>query len=280
MKSYLQNIVPQLKNFSLSLDKAAILINKPWAFIDDEGEVQKLIFKKNKELILSKNGKVTEGKWDYFPEAKSLLIDRGTDKILCNEAMIDDAVLIMKLDGTNNQFFVLANENIVTDLDVRKYLINLRRRKLALHIRKLYDGREIEIHKNNKTYRYGLGSHVSIDSEPVEDGKYKIATTNEYVVVKRNVILNVLTELKHTNPEGKDILIHLHAYQPEKGDYVFINGMAPEDGVINFSKSKNLIVSDGRIMRFERKKSVAKRILYAIIGIIIIAAVIAAVLSF
>jgi hypothetical protein len=56
--------------------------------IDDEFEMQKLIFKRDKELIMSKNGKVTIGKWDYFAEAKSLLIDRGFDKLLCNEAFI------------------------------------------------------------------------------------------------------------------------------------------------------------------------------------------------
>ena len=50
--------------------------------------MQKLIFRKNKELIMSKNGQVTIGKWDYFGEAKSLLIDRGANIILCNEGFI------------------------------------------------------------------------------------------------------------------------------------------------------------------------------------------------
>ena len=235
MKTYLQNIVPQLKNFSLSLDKAAILINKPWALIDDEGEVQKLIFKKNKELILSKNGRVTEGKWDYFPEARSLLIDRGTDKILCNEALIDEGVLIMKLDGTNNQFFVLANENIVPDLDVRRYLIKLRRKKLSLYATTLYDGRELEFERDGNTNRYGRGSQVSIDAESIEDGKYKLAKTNEYVVVKKNVILKTLTEVKYTNPDGKDIYIQQHDdYKVKKGDYVFIDGVQVQDETVNF----------------------------------------------
>lgn len=281
MKTYLQNIVPQLKNFSLSLDKTAILINKPWALIDDEGEVQKLIFKKNKELILSKNGQVTEGKWDYFPEAKSLLIDRGTDKILCNEAMIDEGILIMKLDGTNNQFFVLANENIVPDLDVKRYLIKLRREKLHLYARTLYDGRKIDIERNNYTYRYGPGSHVSIDAVPVKDGKYKLANTNEHVVVKENVILKILTEVKYTNPDGKNIFIQQHdKSKAKKGDYVFVDGVQVYDGTVNFSKSKNLIVFNGEIVRFEKKKSSKKRILYVFTGVIIIIIIVAIILSF
>ena len=121
---------------------------------------------------------MTEGKWDYFPEAKSLLIDRGTDKILCNEAMIDDGVLIMKLDGTNNQFFVLANENIVPDLDVRRYLIKLRRKKLYLYARTLNDGRELEIEiKKAEGKEVTVLSAVVVDKvEIVVAGKTYIAT--------------------------------------------------------------------------------------------------------
>jgi hypothetical protein len=77
MKTYLKSFVKQLKNYSESLDKISILIEKPWAMIDEELEMQKLIFRKNKDLLMSKNGKVTLGKWDYLAEAKSLLIDRG-----------------------------------------------------------------------------------------------------------------------------------------------------------------------------------------------------------
>ena len=104
MKLHIKNVVKQLKKYSATLEKTSIFIDKPWALIDDEFEMQKLIFKKNKELILSKNGQVQIGKWDYFPEAKSLLIDRGTDKILCNEAYIDNGVMILVLDGVKFNF--------------------------------------------------------------------------------------------------------------------------------------------------------------------------------
>jgi hypothetical protein len=48
MKLYLKSIVKQLKNHSASLEKTSIFIDKPWALIDDEFEVQKMIFKRNK----------------------------------------------------------------------------------------------------------------------------------------------------------------------------------------------------------------------------------------
>ena len=51
MKDYLMNISKELKNYSLSLNKTSILINKPWALLDEDNEIQKLIFKKNKDLL-------------------------------------------------------------------------------------------------------------------------------------------------------------------------------------------------------------------------------------
>ena len=97
MKVYLNHLVKGLKKFSKSLDKKLILLDKPWALIDSDLEIQKLIFKKNKELIMSKDGQVVIGSWDYLTEAKSLLIDRGMDKILLNEEFIDEGVMILKI---------------------------------------------------------------------------------------------------------------------------------------------------------------------------------------
>ena len=195
MKIYLKSIVKQLQKYSAGLDKTAILIDKPWAMIDEEFEMQKLIFKKNKELIFSKNGQVKIGKWEYFPEAKSLLIDRITDKILCNEAFIDQGVLILRLDGTDNQFFMLANENVVPDLDVTKYLKELRYQKLKIKPIYLVDGRILEIHRKNydSQIQNQIGNPVTIDAEPVQDGKYKL-TKHEFCEIKQSRIFKIWTE--------------------------------------------------------------------------------------
>lgn len=258
MITYLQNIVPLLRNFSESLDKTSILINKPWALIDEQNEVQKLIFKKDKELILSKNGQVQIGKWDYFPEAKSLLIDRGTDKILCNEAFINQAVLIMKLDGTNNQFFILANENILPDLNVRDYLLRLRRKRLNLHVTELCDGRNIEIQPNISGWS-GVGSLVSIDAMPIKDGKYMLALGNQYLDIKKSHILKVLTETKHVNPIGQEIFIQQHdSDKIKRGDFVYIPEEQLDSLTLDFSRTKNLIVRNGKFVRFERKNSLTR----------------------
>jgi len=71
-----------------------------------------------------------------------------------------------------------------------------------------------------------------------------------------------LTEIKYTNPDGEDIYIHQHntSCNPEYGDYAYLDELLVEEGTINFTKSKNIIVRDGRIIRLERKNSFMRAI--------------------
>lgn len=260
MKVYLKSVVNQLRNYSTTLDKTSILIDKPWALIDENFEVQKLIFKKDKELILSKNGKVQIGRWDYFPEAKSLLIDRNTDKILCNEAFINKGVMVLKLDGTDNSFFVLANENIVPDLDAARYLKQLRYQKLRIFEANLSDGTILEVQREEDQYEDAkVGNLVSVDSETIDDGKYKLAEPNKYIEIKKGRIYKILTETSYTNPDNQVITIQQQdSWKINNGDYVFISGKQPDTSIINFSKSKNLIVREGKVVRLERKNPITR----------------------
>lgn len=84
-------------------------------------------------LFMSFNGKVEIGKWKYLAEANLIYIDRLTDKIFLKQSFFDDSVMILKIDGTNDDLFILANENIIPDLDVPKYLYSF-----IINIRKNY----------------------------------------------------------------------------------------------------------------------------------------------
>jgi hypothetical protein len=259
MKIYLRSIVNQLRNYSATLDKSSILIDKPWALIDEEFEMQKLIFKRDKELILSKNGQVQIGKWDYFPEAKSLLIDRNTDKILCNEAFIDKGVMVLRLDGTESRFFILANENVVPDLDANRYLKELRYQKLKIKETKLIDGRILEIQREEEWQGPRIGNAVTEEAEIIEDGKYQLANQNQYYEVKKGRIFKILTETKYSNANGQEIIIQQQDnYKIKYGDYVFMLGKQVDNAIIDFSKSKNLVVRDGIVLRLERKNKLMR----------------------
>ncbi len=256
VKEYLTKISSDLSRYNQTLSKTSILIDKPWAIIDDNNEVQKLIFKKNHDLILSKNGKAEIGKWEYFPEAKSLLIDRGTDKIFCNEIFIDKGVIILKLDGTKNDFFALANENIVPNLDIIGYLNNLlfeelRPQKLITRTYELENGLNIEVHSD--IYLEGLGNkniRVTIDEDDVKNGFYKIRNTETTIVVKDSQIIETTYDKKYITEDGTTIcILQHHFYSVSKKDYVLINGQLAEDGCYFLNKNKKIITESGLVKK-------------------------------
>ena len=170
MNELLKYFAVILKQKTGTLKKKGILIEKPWALIDDDGSIQKLIFKQDGGLILSKNGQVTEGSWQYFAEAHALLIDRGVDKLLLKEQYIDENILILKKDGTDNEFFAFANENTLPDYDVSRYLNHLKRREFNIIERKLLYGKVAQIYNGRNLEYIGDFVGLKIDLLKTENG--------------------------------------------------------------------------------------------------------------
>jgi len=250
MKIFLQNTVKGLKSFSKTLDKKSILVEKPWTLVDSDFEIQKLIFKKNKELIMSKDGQVNMGKWDYLPEAKSLLINRGKDTILCNEEFIDEAVMILKMDGTKNNFFVLANENIIPDLDAYTYLKNIRYRNLHIATTKLKNGKTLEIIRNTEYDITKIGNPVTIEAENVPDGTYKIEKSNTKFIVNKSVIASIIHEVTYKTKNAIKIMVEQKdQYSYSKGEKVWSNGVLADDGEYKVIGGRNIIVENGMIKK-------------------------------
>jgi hypothetical protein len=145
MKIYYESLINSIKRHTHSLEKQSLFINEPWALVDNEMEVQKFIFKKGGELILSKNGEVTKGRWEYLPEAKSLLIEQKSGNLLLNEVFLDGSVLMLKVDGTNDSFYPLANTNQIPDLNIPKYLFKMRIENEGVGNVELTDGQTLFI---------------------------------------------------------------------------------------------------------------------------------------
>ena len=122
MKEYLKSWIPKIKNYSLELDKISKLYYQPWVLIDEQGDFVKIIFQEKGKLSVSKNGIVSDGNWELISVANSIILNINGEKRLYNHEFIDAGLMVLKLDGISNNFFVLANQNIITDLDVEKYL--------------------------------------------------------------------------------------------------------------------------------------------------------------
>lgn len=249
MKSFLQNFVTDLKQYSDGLNIKGILTDKPWALVDSDFEIQKLIFKKSKELIMSKDGNVIIGSWEYLPIAKSLLIDRGTDKILCNAAFVEEGVLILKMDGTKDDFFVLANENIIPDLDVYRYLNELKYKNLKIVKKKLFDGRILEVIEPSSFEDTLVGNKVTINNEKVSNGIYKSDLNDQKYIIENSIIKKVLYDKKYLTKDGVELIVeqsYLYSYAID--DTVKRNGIQVRDGKYRIVGAKNIVVRDGRIV--------------------------------
>jgi hypothetical protein len=175
MTEFIINILEQIQNYSTSISKKATFLDKPWALMDNEEEIQKLIFQKDNQLILSKNGKAQMGTWEYLAGAKSMLIDRGGDKILLNEVFINDDIMILKVDGTKHEFFVLANQNTIPDLDVMGYLEGLRFKGFNSKKVKLKSGQDLTLYTKEITDYYP-GHLAFINNKSVKNDFYETET--------------------------------------------------------------------------------------------------------
>lgn len=258
MRVFLKNISGQLKQFSKSLDKKSILIDQPWALIDEEFEIQKLIFKKDGELIMSKNGNVTTGSWEYLPTANALLIDRGDDKILCQEEFIDEGVLILRLDGTDNKFFALANENIIPDLQVENYLENLKREKFRIRSFPLYENQLLEVFEsyatNSSQLQTDRGNKVLIDGKSPKDGEYALKDSDKMLQIKEGRIKRLITTYEYQTKDGYSIFVEQDysiSFYYNKGDRVFKDPertIPADDGVYKLGLFRKIRVKNGRVV--------------------------------
>ena len=121
MRDYLTSLLPRLQQFSKSLNDTAIFADVPWVFIDGDGERVTYIFRRNNELLVSQHGEVTTGRWEYLAAMQSLLIEHASRKRLYNQGFVDNVVMALCKDGTN-ELFLLANQQALPDLDAVKYL--------------------------------------------------------------------------------------------------------------------------------------------------------------
>ncbi len=203
MNEIIKYYVQSLTGATQTLKKKSILLEKPWALVDNDGAIQKLIFSKDNKLILSKNGVVTEGSWNYHPEAKSLFIDRGTDKLLLNEQYIDENVLILKRDGTDNEFFALANENTVPDYNVANYLKSIKSKLYITRKFRLLNGQILLVDISPDAGNFVVGASVAFMNEQAAprktpDGEYLtenrkltfVISNQRIKLIRRNNFLN------------------------------------------------------------------------------------------
>lgn len=251
MKQYLKSIVNDLKQFSNTLDKKSLLLNKPWALIDSDLGIQRIIFKSDKELVLSRDGNATKGKWEYLSEARSLLIDRGIDIILCKEEYVDESVLVLRKDGTKDGYIILANENNLPSLDAYKYLTKLSFERIGTMYIELNDKRFISA-KRNQNEQIGTGSEVKLNGQTINDGEYEDKGGMKTYVISNGKISKIINYTSLEGENGEKFLTDTIADTGLRiGDKIFHKDKTiVHEGTITLTREKIMMqikISDGKI---------------------------------
>jgi hypothetical protein len=264
MKYYLSDIIPRLKKYSATLDQSALLVDKPWVVSNNDERFEKLIFRRDGRVHLSSDGKVQDGKWEYLPEAKSLLIDYGDIKKLYRHQYLDQSVLALKQDGSQSEddFFLLANENAIPDCNAKKYLRDKYLAKNNTEIKKLSDGKEIELAREQGSYR----KKALFNGTPLQDGSYFLEGKKKKIVIKNGNVNNTIKKIDYSD----NVSIWQRNFYPTKGD--LIEGV--ENGKITVKRDDKftLIVENERIKKVTNhiQRNLVISLLLFIISIVIL----------
>jgi hypothetical protein len=246
MREYILNILPRIRQYSKTLDKIENFVDKPWVILDEYNNQQKFIFRRNGELLMSLNGQVTIGKWKYIAEANSLLIDRITDKILLNQDFVDPAVMILKMDGRLDKPFLLANEKLIPDLDIGRYLHELYYSKNSISLIQLDGGGALEVH----TLSQGKHKKVTIDGNDVPNGELKLADKPGYIKIANSRIIEEMIWVDYKlNGENFQILLPSGSYFVNAGYHIMRNGQPLPDGKYRIGFFEHIHVKNGIIRK-------------------------------
>ncbi len=114
MKTFIYDAISRFKRWSEELDVQTILCSKAWQVFNDSGEKEVYVFQPDGRLIISLNGRVSNGTWQYLHVNRSLVIDGAGQSYMLRPAFLDDVVFALRVDGTQECAFMIDEERAST----------------------------------------------------------------------------------------------------------------------------------------------------------------------
>ena len=105
MRTFIADIIPKIQRFSQRLDDLTKLTNQHWVLLGDINQTKRVfIFRANNQLLISDNGIVEKGSWEYLGN-NSLLLDTKNESYLLKHGFFDENVIALKIDSTDRYAF-------------------------------------------------------------------------------------------------------------------------------------------------------------------------------
>jgi hypothetical protein len=113
MIQFLSTLIPTISEKANKIVDAAMLTDKSWFFLNDFSTDSKIIyiFNSENELLVSKNGVVSIGKWKSIVHStNSILVTVDSEMIFYNIIFLNFEYLILQQDGTSKHLFFAKQE--------------------------------------------------------------------------------------------------------------------------------------------------------------------------
>lgn len=124
MKTYIADIILKLQRFSQKLNDLTRLTNQHWVSLGDIDQAKRVfIFRPNNQLLISDNGIVEKGSWEYLGN-KTLLMDTKKESYLLRHSFFDEnRVVALKLDSTDSYAFFVNETKYHKELNNTNFKI-------------------------------------------------------------------------------------------------------------------------------------------------------------
>lgn len=268
MKYFILDIIPKIQSFSKKLDDVALLTNQNWVSVNEiKSSKTVYIFRTNKQLLISENGKIEKGAtWEYIGN-NTLVIDRQNESCLFKHGFLDESILAIKVDGLN-EYAVFVNEtkygNEVNNInDLIKFLETKYLFKSQKNINhsshsnqnsidnkigsvRLIDGAELEFFQTEKRQTVIIeGCRVKLNGQVPIDGIYKSTTNYRYEIINGFLHKEYIVE-NHRQPNGIIIEVDCHRMQNSRsGSRVWLDNKPAPDGQYRTGTFSNINVRNG-----------------------------------
>ena len=207
MKDNLFYIVQSLSKFSAILSNKYQFADRPWVLVSENNDFVKYIFRSNNELVISKQGKISFGSWEFLPSVNSIVFRSEKTDLLLKQAFIDNGLMVLKVDGKSDEIMYFLNEDVVPSLNLKEHLLEIRRKKFKLKSIKLKNGHVLDIERNIDNYHNELGLVDTVNGDQSVDVKFKTYDNQRVYELKEGVIKRILYLNDYTLSHGQLIKI-------------------------------------------------------------------------
>jgi hypothetical protein len=126
MKTFTVDIIPKIRKFSRTLEDLSIFTNHQWVLLNEVPNSKTVyIFRQHKRLLVSENGVVTKGSWEYLGH-NSILLETNSHALLLKHSFADEHIMAMKIDGKDGYLFLINETKFGPQMesieDVSKFL--------------------------------------------------------------------------------------------------------------------------------------------------------------